>query len=276
MAKKIVLPYSEKKRNGLPRDEYLSIERDFHDQLATKFDWDEPVHSNLSYDRGDYGMETEAYFDKLLGDVKGKKVLDIGSGYGNTALNLALRGAEVSSIDIAPKLIEGCQYRAKKNNLNIDFQVMDASNITYPENYFDIIVGFRTIHHLPDLNKFCTGAHKSLKVGGFLLLVEPQKHNPFVEFGRYFIKNDEHSRTPTEHPIVSKDIKLIREIFGNLEKKEFEFLKPASLVFSSLKLNTIAKFSAKTLGTFDRGLVHIPFLRPLYWQVVIKSIKQQA
>ena len=193
MTKKIILPYSESKRTSLSRDEYLSIERDFHDNLASHFNWDEPISTNFSYDRGEYGTETEACFENLLGDVKGKKILDIGSGYGNTALNLALRGADVSSIDIAPKLIEGCQYRARKNNLKIDFRVMDASNITYPENYFDIIVGFRTIHHLPDLNKFCHGALKCLKVDGFLLLVEPQKHNPFVEFGRYFIKNDENS-----------------------------------------------------------------------------------
>ena len=271
--KKIVLPYSESKRNSLSNDEYLQIEREFHDNYADGLNWEEKVTQNMSYDRGDYGTETEDFFVRLLGDVKGKRVLDIGSGHGNMALNLALQGGNVSSIDIAPKLIEGCKYRAGKNNLEVDFRVMDACNIQYPENTFDIVVGFRTVHHLPDLNKFCGDALKCLKKGGYLLLVEPQKYNPFVEFGRYFIKNKEDSRTPTEHPIVPKDLRLIKKMFGNMEKKEFEFLKPASLFFSLVKIKPLFIGAVRILGGLDKGLWYIPFLRPLYWQVVIKAYK---
>lgn len=272
--KKTVRPYTEKERNSISVDEYLRIERDFHDKYADEIDWDEPVTDNLSYDRGVYGTEVEDCFLKLLGDVRGKKVLDIGSGHGNTALNLAMRGAEVSSIDIAPKLIEGCRYRSQKHHIPVDFQVMDACKLIFPDNTFDIIVGFRTIHHLPDLREFSENAHRCLKPGGFLLLVEPQKYNPFVEVGRYFIKNKEDSRTPTEHPIVPKDIRLIRRIFGNLEKREFELFKPVALAFEMLKMPFVYKMLVKTFTFTDHALWYLPFTRPLYWQIVMKSEKR--
>lgn len=274
MTPKIIRPYSEEKRKDLTTEEYLEIERAFHDNYADTLDWDKPLSENLSYDRDAYGLETEEYFLQKLGNVTGKKLLDIGSGHGNTAFNLAKKGAIVYSIDIAPKLIEGCKYRSQKNNIPVDFKVMDASCLTFPDETFDIIVGFRTIHHLQDLSLFCKEAYRCLKKGGFLLIVEPQKHNPFVEFGRIFIKNKEDSRTPTEHPIIPKDIRMIREIFGNLEKKEFEFLQPAALTFRGIRGQKLFRFSLKVLKPVDNLLQKIPFLRPLYWQVIIKTLKK--
>ncbi|GEM_PF-1553755 len=272
--KKIIRPFTEKQRNNLSIDEYLRIEREFHDHYADECDWDEPVTDNLSYDRGIYGTEVEDYFLKLLGNVRGKKMLDIGSGHGNTALNLAMRGAEVTSIDIAPRLIEGCRYRSTKHSIPVDFRVMDATKLEFPENTFDIIVGFRTIHHLPNLEEFCVNARRCLKQGGFLLLVEPQKYNPFVEVGRYFIKNKEDSRTPTEHPIVPKDIRLIKRTFGNLEKKEFELFKPMALAFEMLKWPGIYKVLVRAFTVTDHTFWYLPFFRPLYWQVVMKAVKE--
>ncbi|HEY9259868.1 hypothetical protein, partial [Chitinophaga sp.] len=85
--------------------------------------------------------------------------------------------------------------------------------------------------------------------------------------------NKEDSRTPTEHPIVPKDLRLIKKMFGNMEKKEFEFLKPASLFFSLVKIKPLFIGAVRILGGLDKGLWYIPFLRPLYWQVVIKAYK---
>jgi SAM-dependent methyltransferase len=153
-----------------------------------------------------------------------------------------MRGAEVTSIDIAPRLIEGCRYRSTKHSIPIDFRVINA--------------------------------RRCLKQGGFLLLVEPQKYNPFVEVGRYFIKNKEDSRTPTEHPIVPKDIRLIKRTFGNLEKKEFELFKPMALAFEMLKWPGIYKVLVRAFTVTDHTFWYLPFFRPLYWQVVMKAVKE--
>jgi 2-polyprenyl-3-methyl-5-hydroxy-6-metoxy-1,4-benzoquinol methylase len=271
-----IRPLTYKERNALSQDAYLKIETDFHNNYAGGLNWEEPISEFYSYerDKGRYGREAEELFVAWLDDIKGKTILDIGSGHGNTALKLAQRGGEVTSIDIAPKLIEGCRYRAAKNNLHINFEVMDAGEMTFADNSFDVIVGFRTIHHLPDIERFFFHAHRCLKPGGFILLVEPQKYNPFVEAGRYFIKNNAEDRTPTEHPLVPADISLMKKVFGNLQHKEFEFLASACLVLKMIRLNSLLRLLLPPAILLDRAIRKIDLFRPLYWQVVLKSYKQ--
>ncbi len=273
--KKIVLQMKANKRNSLDRIDYLKIEKDFHDMYANGLDWDKPLNEFFSYeDEGTDSIMIEKYFDKQLGIVVNKKILDVGSGFGNAALNLAKRGAIVTSIDISPELIKGCEYRANKNGLTVNFQLMDACHLQFQDNSFDVILGFRTIHHLQNIEYFFFEAFRCLKPGGFILLVEPQKFNPFVEIGRKFIKNDEKGRTPTEHPLVPRDIKALKKIFGNLEKHEFIFLGAATRIFKLLRLKTIYKYSTLVLSFVDKLIWYIPIFRPMYWQVILKSYKK--
>ena len=263
-------------KEPMKHNEFLEIEKEFHDNYANKLDWDEPLKERLSYDIASVALvNLDKRFVEMLGSIKGKKILDIGSGFGNAALNLAQLGANVTSIDISPNLIKGCNYRAKKNGLDVDFRVMDAQNLEFEDNTFDIILGYRTIHHLQDINTFLLGAKRCLKLGGFVLFVEPQRYNPFVEFGRVFIKNSyEDDRTPTEHPLVPSDIRLMRKIFGNIEKDEFLFLSSACQFFSMKGWTTLFKISDRILTAVDSVLWYVPFLRPLYWQVIVKCIKE--
>lgn len=260
----------------LKSEEFLEIERAFHDSYAERLDWDKPLEEQFSYDAKNKGFsKVEELFRRMLGPIKGKRILDIGSGFGNAALNLAKEGAIVSSIDISEKLIKGCNHRAQKHDLEIDFLVMDAQNLKFEDDKFDIILGYRTIHHLQDIDVFLAEARRCVKPGGFVLFVEPQKFNPFIEFGRRFIKNSyEKDRTPTEHPIVPKDIKTMKRLFGNLEKREFIFLSAGCMLFDMLGWQRIFKTSDRIFTSVDALLRYLPFLRPLYWQVVIKCYKE--
>jgi 2-polyprenyl-3-methyl-5-hydroxy-6-metoxy-1,4-benzoquinol methylase len=263
-------------KETLEHNKFLEIEKEFHDNYANKLDWDTPLEERLSYDTESIShAKIEERFVKMLGSVKGKRVLDIGSGFGNAALNLAQKGAIVTSIDISPNLIKGCNYRAEKNGLDVDFRVMDAQNLEFEDNTFDIILGYRTIHHLQDINAFLLSANRCLKSGGFVLFVEPQKHNPFVEFGRIFIRNSyKDDRTPTEHPLVPSDLKLMRKIFGNMEKDEYLFLSSACQIFSIKGYKTLFRITDRIFTPIDSLLWYLPFLRPLYWQVLIKCHKK--
>jgi 2-polyprenyl-3-methyl-5-hydroxy-6-metoxy-1,4-benzoquinol methylase len=260
----------------LDHKEFLKIEKEYHDNYAKKLDWDQPLEERLSYETEGAGFSAiEERFLKMLGNVKNKKILDIGSGFGNAALNLAQKGAIVTSIDISPKLIEGCKYRAQKNGLEVDFQLMDAQNLKFEDNSFDIILGYRTIHHLQDIETFLIHANRCLKPSGFILLVEPQRLNPFVEFGRVFIRNSyEDHRTPTEHPLMPKDIRLMKKVFGNMEKYEFIFLSTVCQAFNMLGYKKIFRITDKLFTSIDALLWYVPFLRPLYWQVLVKCYKK--
>jgi 2-polyprenyl-3-methyl-5-hydroxy-6-metoxy-1,4-benzoquinol methylase len=253
-------------------DVFLATERAFHDDYAKRLDWSHPVTEMLSYEF-DYEDKAEVYFRNLLGDVRDKVILDIGSGHGSCALSLAKRGAHVTSIDISPELIEGCRKRARVNGLVAEFEVMNACALEFSNASFDIVVAARTVHHLPDIAEFYREAHRVLKAGGVLFLLEPQKYNPFVEFGRKFIKSGPECRTSTEHPLVPNDLRLIKAVFGNIQTKEFEFLTSACLAFKMLGMGWLHRASTKLMRPLDSLIRLVPIFRLLYWQVVVMARK---
>ena len=51
------------------------------------------------------------YAFHLLGDVRGKRVLDLGCGSGENTVPLLMRGAEVIAIDISPEMISAAGKR---------------------------------------------------------------------------------------------------------------------------------------------------------------------
>ncbi len=93
-------------------------------------------------------------FKKMIGNVKSKKVLDVGCGRGDLSLYLAQQGANVIGIDLSNNYIDLCKTRANNLNLKVNFIVMNAQVPDFEDNVFDIIVGSRIIHHLPDIKLF--------------------------------------------------------------------------------------------------------------------------
>ncbi len=76
----------------------------------------------------------------LLGDVRGRRVLDVGCGDGELAVELAKRGAHVAGIDAAPSMIDAAQQRAASAEADVDFRIAPAQEIPFPREQFDIVV----------------------------------------------------------------------------------------------------------------------------------------
>lgn len=70
---------------------------------------------------------------------KGNKVLDLGCGYGRIIPQLAQKAGIIVGIDISP---ENIQYGQKymENIPNCHLMEMDAANLMFPDNNFDVVV----------------------------------------------------------------------------------------------------------------------------------------
>ena len=92
---------------------------------------------NNSVEEYDYKIDKlRASEEKIIKKFfKGKKVLDIGCGVGRTTINLINKGYDVIGIDYSEKLIK----RAKEKYPKIDFRVMDACDLNFEDNLFDIV-----------------------------------------------------------------------------------------------------------------------------------------
>ncbi|MCI6996318.1 MAG: class I SAM-dependent methyltransferase [Eubacterium sp.] len=78
---------------------------------------------------------------KYIGDVEGKKILDLGCGEGGYSRELSKRGAQVVSIDCSEKAIEYARSLAKKDNLQIEHHVRNSNDLFDIESeQFDIVL----------------------------------------------------------------------------------------------------------------------------------------
>ncbi len=79
----------------------------------------------------------------VLGDLRGKRVLDICTGLGYTAIHALRRGAEVVSIEVDPNVLEIAEYNPWSRDLvNIDIIIGDAFEVVqdFDEAEFEAIV----------------------------------------------------------------------------------------------------------------------------------------
>jgi SAM-dependent methyltransferase len=92
----------------------------------------------------------EPQVDRLLGDVCGLAVADIGCGTGRHAIRLASAGATVHAIDFSAGMLERAKKKAQ--GLNITFQVHDlAEPLPFANASFDRVVCGLVIDHIADL-----------------------------------------------------------------------------------------------------------------------------
>ena len=236
-------------------------------------------HKRITSSSGEQDLESESFFvranlkfKEMLGDVKNKKILDIGCGTGSISFYLAKKGANITGIDLSTNLIEYCRKEAKRRKLNIQFKEMNAQIPDFEDNSFDIIVGSRVVHHIPEIEVFFKECKRLLKKRGFIVFIEPLKKNIIVELNRKIFAPNR--RTIHEHPLFISDVLLAKSIFGNIEHYEYFLLSPLAMFFKDfLKINSIFRVLYKVLNKIESPLIKLKSLKPYCWQTVFKSIK---
>lgn len=92
----------------------------------------------------------EPWVKRLLGDVRGLSVLDVGCGTGRHALWMANAGAEVTAIDFSAGMLQ--RAINKCGGRNIRFQVQDLSQpLPFEDLSFDRVLCGLVIDHIADL-----------------------------------------------------------------------------------------------------------------------------
>ena len=115
--------------------------------------------------------------DKLLplaGEVKNKKILDVGAGTGRLAIKLARLKAMVTALDISEEILK----ILSKKNKQIATVVGEAENLPFSDNDFDIAAAAFLIVHLKNPKIFFEEAYRVLKSGGQLIVTNINQKKP--------------------------------------------------------------------------------------------------
>ncbi len=104
----------------------------------------------------------------ILGDVRGKKVLDLCCGTGDLSRAITERGGRVTSLDFSMNML-----RTGICNQSITEPVAaDASLLPFKPGTFDAVTIAFGIRNIPDLDDFITEVKKVLKPEGTFIILE--------------------------------------------------------------------------------------------------------
>jgi len=123
-------------------------------------------------DRGVYHQYTDIYpvVKKLLGSVKGKKVVEIGCGNGYFSRVLAKSGAKVTAFDVSTEMIAIASTEEKKKPLGIVYLHRDAARLhEIKSGSFDIAVANMVLMDIANIEVAIKEIGRVLKPSGRLV-----------------------------------------------------------------------------------------------------------
>ena len=100
------------------------------------------------------------------------KALEIGcgNGHGTKLIKKYFNPAFINAVDMDEKMIRIA--KRKNKDASIEFDVMDASRLSFADNTFDAVFDFGIIHHIPNWDDCILEIYRVLKPGGELVLEE--------------------------------------------------------------------------------------------------------
>jgi|SRR2546421_1543688 len=153
------------------------------------------------------GQATERMLD-AAGVTAGARVLDLGTGTGDTAVLAALRvgpGGSVLATDVSPAMLEAAAESCTAAGVtNVEFQRQDAGALQSLEpGYFDAVIGRFSLMFVTDLAEALRGIRRVLKPGGRLgaLVWGPPERNPFLSLSTRVARREGLLKVPEEQII---------------------------------------------------------------------------
>jgi ubiquinone/menaquinone biosynthesis C-methylase UbiE len=171
-----------------PKDEnelsdWQSANRDFWESNAMRYDW----KIKNPYDEGsvDFYNEIDRLFfseikavmpwnkrpfDNLIdfNTLKDKSVLEIGVGVGSHAALIAPYAKSYTGIDLTEYAIKMTSKRMELSQSKANYKIikMDAEQLNFPDNSFDLVWSWGVIHHSANTKNIINEIHRVLKPGG--------------------------------------------------------------------------------------------------------------
>jgi ubiquinone/menaquinone biosynthesis C-methylase UbiE/DNA-binding transcriptional ArsR family regulator len=123
------------------------------------------------------GRSWQAFGHLLLRILPPLVVADLGSGEGLLSELLARRCKRVIAVDNSEKIVAFGAAKAKKNGLkNLEFRMGDLENPPIDPQSVDLVILSQALHHAAEPARAIASAHKILKPGGHLMILDLSRH----------------------------------------------------------------------------------------------------
>ena len=259
-------------------------ELEFHDLWALSTPLDQ-VQVREAFE-APTAVENKAILE-LMGNLAGKRLLDVGAGLGESSVYFALHGAVVTAVDLSPGMVECAVALGTVHGVEIEGIVQSGESLDVPAGSYDIVYVANTIHHVTDKRRLFEQIHKALKPGGRFFSFDPLAYNPVIDVYRKLATK---VRTEDEAPLTFDDAKLAAQFFHNVQHREFWILT-LTLFLKYFLVDRVHPNSDRywkrifrespqslwwwtPLERIDRALTRLPLVRRLAWNMVMWGEKK--
>lgn len=105
-----------------------------------------------------------------LSAAPGAELLDVGCGNGNLMLEAARRGARVSGVDPAPRLLDLARDRLEAEGMKGALAVANAEELPFADDSFDVAASIFAVIFAADRRKACAEMRRVTRPGGGIAL----------------------------------------------------------------------------------------------------------
>lgn len=207
-----------------------------------------------------------------LGDLHGRKVLDMGCGDGWFSVILAKRGATVWGFDISSSAIDTARARAEQNGVSdrTHFDVASAYQLPYPDTFFDVVAGQAILHHLGDRGRLAREIRRVMRPGAKAVFSEPFAGVQWLRRMRKLVPVPSMAPDdPDQDQFTYAHVDDFRECF-DVAVEEYQLLARLERVLSSSRAIGFLKRTDRML------LRRAPFLRKYARSVVVTLTPRQS
>jgi ubiquinone/menaquinone biosynthesis C-methylase UbiE len=184
-------------------------------KLSIKNEWNKSAEAWLDFvrtgkDHCRYYMNNPAMF-RIIGNIRGKQILDLGCGEGFNTRIMARRGAKVTGIDFAEKMIAYAREQEQKDKLGIKYCTSNASDLSeFKNSRFDIVTSFMSIQDIINYKLVLKGANRVLKKNGRMVIgtTHPCFEKTLYQDDRY-VRDERYFKNKT-YPIYWKMKRLTK------------------------------------------------------------------
>ncbi|MFH1746386.1 MAG: class I SAM-dependent methyltransferase [Planctomycetota bacterium] len=189
-------------------------EESFHDEWGQAID---PAHVPVVESFEACTAPENRFIMNWLGDVRGRRVLDLGCGAGEAAVYFAMQGAEVTATDISTGMLRLTRRVARRYGVKVRCVRQNGDDLNFPRQSFDVVYAGNLLHHV-NMERCLATVAQVLKPDGRFVSWDPLRHNPIINIYR---KMASAVRTDDETPLHINDTSKFRRYFAQVEQQSF-------------------------------------------------------